>query len=207
MELKEETKKRIAELIDGDGQKLEGWATIEKATAMTDLILELKPKTVVEIGVFGGRSLIPQGMALRDLGFGHIFGIDPWKTIDAIEGNPGEENIKWWSDLDLHDIHKGCMKAIWKEELDNWITILRCTSIQALALIPKIDILHIDGNHTELASCRDVDYFLPNVRRGGYVWFDDIDWPSTKAAIQKLEAQCKRIKEVGNCALFQNLKE
>src|SRR5690348_13441140 len=103
--------------------KLEGWTTPERGIEMAELIVEMKPKVVVEIGVFGGRSLIAQALAIRDnerrgYGKGMIYGIDPWKVDYALEGE-NVENQKWWKEnVDLHGIHKGCMDAIWRLELD-----------------------------------------------------------------------------------------
>lgn len=191
---------QIASLIP----RLEGWATVEKAVAMADLIVSSKPKVIVEIGVFGGRSLIPQALALRELGSGHIYGIDPWRLAPVLEGNLNEADAKWWSrNVDLHEIHKGFMEALWREALDPWVTILRCTAEQALPLLPEIDILHIDGNHSELASCRDVEQFLPKVPAGGLIWFDDIDWETTRQAVLLLSTACERVQDVGTCALFR----
>jgi predicted O-methyltransferase YrrM len=70
----------------------------------------------------------------------------------------------------------------------------------------SIDILHIDGNHATEAVLKDVRLFLPKVKRGGYIWFDDADWPSTLPAQKLLLIQCFVIKErsEGNsCLLFQ----
>jgi predicted O-methyltransferase YrrM len=60
-----------------------------------------------------------------------------------------------------------------------------------------IDILHLDGNHSAEASTRDVENYLPRLRRGGYLWFDDVNWPSTFAAQALVDAAgCVALGEV-----------
>lgn len=181
----------------------EGWCSLEKAVAMAQLITEQKPHCVVEIGVFGGRSLIPQAMAIRANDRGMIYGIDPWKKSVAIEGENSKENDEWWLKLDLEGIAIGCMHHVWNNKLDSWATIIRAPSQNCRHLFPSIDILHIDGAHSELASVRDVLNYLPRVKPGGYVWFDDTDWETTKRAVALVESECSKVKMVGACALYR----
>ena len=45
---------------------LEGWCTEDKIVKLYDLIIEVKPYFLVEIGVFGGKSLLSQAFALKE---------------------------------------------------------------------------------------------------------------------------------------------
>jgi hypothetical protein len=195
----------LVELIMESNGTMEGWASPEKALAMAELIEEEIPNVVVELGVFGGRSLIPQAMALRTAGSGVIIGVDPWRLAPVLEGDPSEADKDWWTNnVNLHEIHKGFMEALWKYDLSRWAIIMRGTSEEVFFAIPKkIDILHIDGNHTEVASVRDVSLYLPRVAPGGFVWFDDTDWPTTEKAVGLLDEACERVKAVGSCVLFR----
>lgn len=181
----------------------EGWLTPERGIEMADLIIQVRPKVVVEIGVFGARSLVAQALALKENGFGKIYGIDPWKLEMAIEGE-NEANREWWTkNVNLHNIHNGAMGLIWAHGLDEHAIVIRAPSHFAsmlfsgddvMAVRQEIDIANIDGCHSEIASCRDVELYLPCVRRGGYIWMDDCDWPSTKRAQQLLERECATMK-------------
>lgn len=193
----------LLEISKAINEPMEGWCSIEKALAMAELILETKPMSVVEIGVFGGRSLIPQAMALRENGVGMVYGIDPWKKSVAIEGENSKENNEWWLKLDLEAIHVHCIDHIWRYNLDSWVTIIRAPSQNCRHLFPLIDILHIDGAHSEVSSVRDVLNYLPRVKSGGYIWFDDTDWETTKRAVDLVEAECSKVKMVGSCALYR----
>ena len=58
--------------------QLEGWCSEDKAGILIDLIVKYKPQVIVEVGVWGGKSLVPMANALRANGSGKIYGIDPW---------------------------------------------------------------------------------------------------------------------------------
>lgn len=183
----------------------EGWFDPERCCDMAELIISEQPEIVVEIGTFGGRSLIAQAMALRENGHGQIFGIDPWKKEAALEGDNGPENNDYWNKLDLHDIHRGCMECVWAHKLDKFAVVIRAKSEDCIKLFHGryIDILLIDGNHSEECSCRDVELYVPQVKYGGYVWFDDCDWTTTQKALKLMEDYCKCVRDSGTTRLYQ----
>jgi hypothetical protein len=171
------------------------------------LIVKTKPELVVEIGVFGGKSLVPQALTMKWMGRGKIVGIDPWSREEALVGDEGEGHARWWSGLDFEGIYRCCLRAIENHQVQGHCELLRMTSEQAaLRFLPSsIDILHIDGNHSEGASCRDVELWVPRLRGGGHLWFDDADWASTQRAVAVLNKKLSRIENVGNCFLYQNM--
>lgn len=184
---------------------LDGWTTVERCCIMADLIVAKKPLTVVELGVFGGRSLIAQALALEQARCGQIFGIDPWRKAAAVEGE-NEANVKWWSTIDIELVHRNCMNAIWANGLEGSAIIIRSESQSAYPLFnePKwIDILNIDANHSEIASCRDVDLYLCRCRKGAHIWFDDCDWASTHKAQEKVKEQCEVVIDEGHWKLYR----
>ncbi len=169
------------------------WAPIERLIDTATRIINLKPYVVVEIGVFAGRSLIPQALALKEVGKGRIYGIDPWKAEYAVEGEEGE-SAKWWGqDVDLEAMHQLTMKGIWKYQLDEQAVIIRSASQECCGLFQpaSIDMLFIDGNHSEVASSRDVRNYFPLVKTGGLIMFDDANWPSTQEAVRLILSSSK----------------
>jgi predicted O-methyltransferase YrrM len=184
---------------------LHGWCTLEKASAMAELVLAERPALCVEIGVFGGRSLIAQALALRANGTGLVYGIDPWETSSTIEGDHAPQDSTWWSNVDLPSICAHCMTAIgdfavWKQTR---IVAARADQVAGVFVDESIEILHIDGNHSELASVRDLDLYWPKVRPAGWIWFDDIDWPTTAKAVRLLNENAETIKDINNCRLYR----
>jgi predicted O-methyltransferase YrrM len=183
---------------------MEGWCTPERGCEMAEKILETKAKVCVDIGVFAGRSTVAMGMAARELVTSHVYGIDAWKIDSAVEGDNVEENKKWWAErANLQEMHWQTMFVLWAHRLDQWVTIIRNSSQYVHQLFPVIDVLNIDGCHTEVASCRDVELYLPRVRSEGYIFFDDSDWGSTQKALSMIEEQCELVNDTGHARTYR----
>ena len=94
-----------------DGPGLIGWCSTDKAKAMASLIVKYKPETIVEIGVFGGRSLIPMAMACRHNGTGRVYGIDPYDRDAAADSLPPKD-AEWWSGVEMERVRKSAEDAV-----------------------------------------------------------------------------------------------
>lgn len=191
IDLSPELKLQIQQEVD----PLEGWTSHERGWEVAELILNEVPLVCVELGVFGGRSLIPQAMALRVNGHGRVYGIDPWRVEPALEGE-NEANQAWWkNNVNLDEVHNKFMAVVWKLGLADWVTVIRDCSQKVANLFPTVHLLNIDGNHSEVASVRDVELWLPRVAKQGVITMDDTDWPSTQKAVELLKSQCEVIKD------------
>lgn len=193
---------------------IHGWCNFEKAERLVRTIVETNPNLCVEIGVFGGSSLLPQGMALAYNKHGVIYGIDPWATDAALEEMIDESNKKWWGELNLEDIRIHCQKHIDKLGLGNYCRLIKAKSEDVVHQFDdgSVDILHIDGNHSEALSYKDATLYLPKVKPGGYIFFDDIWWSegednqvTTRKAIVYLLETCERIDIVNDCLILKKL--
>ncbi len=161
-------------------------------------VLEHKPKVIVEIGCFGGRAMFCFALALRHLNEGGVYyGVDPWQNHIATDGDTDPINREWWSKVDLEDIHRKAMRVIWDHHLEQWAVVIRSASQHCYRLFNDIDLLSIDGSHVEHVACRDVELYLPRVKPGGYVFFDDSDWQSTQKALRMVEETCTLIHDDG----------
>lgn len=196
-------------------EKVDGWCGKEKAKKLMNLIYKTKPKVCVEIGVFGGSSVFPMAKTLSFLQNGKIYAIDPWSTEECLKGYKKDNpNYGWWEKVNLNKIFNSFEKLIDKHNLSNFCVIMRMNSEKAKDYFENesIDILHIDGNHTEECALYDVKTFFPKVKKGGYIWFDDANWESTQKAVEFLKDNCHfypkgSIKSSGQeCFLFQKRK-
>lgn len=192
----------VEEQIKGIVPRMNGWLSPDRAIQMYRLVQTLCPDLIVEIGVFAGRSLIPQAMALRDNGKGKIIGIDAWQTKAALEAETDQNNRDYWSKMDMRAIQQECIDSVWKYELDSKIVLVQAQSQNCHELIPPMDMLHIDGNHTELGSCRDVALYMPKLRENGYLFFNNSDWPQKQKALQMIDAECKLHSDNGNYRIY-----
>lgn len=169
-----------------------GWCPLDKANRMMNLIYETKPEVCVEVGIFGGSSYFPTLCALRFNQKGVGYAIDPWENLPCLEGQTGA-HLDWWRKVDLRSILSGFIDLLHNYKLDKYSALMRMTSKDALVFFKddSIDILHIDGNHSEDCALFDSQNWLPKVKVGGYIWFDDTDWDSTQKAIQYLLQYCE----------------
>jgi predicted O-methyltransferase YrrM len=180
--------------------QVHGWCSHHKASILMDIILAIKPKTIVEIGVWGGKSLLPMAYALKVFGKGVIYGIDPWDNQASLEGVMHESNIAYWRLVDHESVLNRLMDVIDQYDLNDNVKLIRSTSANA-PIVKDIDILHIDGNHSEVTSFLDVTKWVPLVRKGGWIVFDDMNWfengvTTTGRAVEYLNTHCHQIAEI-----------
>jgi len=181
--------------------KMGGWCTPEKASRIAGAVG--KSYIFVEIGVFAGRSLFAAALSMT--GVCVAIGIDPWKREDSVKGFD-DANKEWWGNLNHDQIYDECRRDMEKLELSSKCYLLRCNSAEAFPLIkflPPVDVLHIDGNHSETESCFDVVKYVPLVRDGGTIFFDDLGWATTKRAQGILCSMADPLEPVGDCGVFR----
>lgn len=185
--------------VDGSG----GWCSPVKAMALAAIVLELEPTTVVEIGVWTGSSLVPMLLALRHLDKGRAIAIDPWSPAISVQ-NEAPANRQWWGSVDhdaalaqlrgrliQHDVARYC--EIWRKASDD------CQPPTS------IDVLHIDGSHTDQAI-RDVERFGSVVRSGGVMVMDDIGWEGggvDRAIIRAQEIHFRALYQIDQWLVMQ----
>lgn len=153
--------------------RIPGWCPLEKALDLAATVVALRPKVVIEIGVFGGKSLLPMALACAALECGKVIGIDPWCPKASVEGYSGE-NALWWSKLDHEKIFRGFVTNVDRLGVTAHVEIQRVTS-NAAKLPQRIDLWHADAQHTTQTT-RDIRRFAPLVRCGGIAVLDDLDW-------------------------------
>ena len=94
--------------------KAQGWCTPEKAERLIQYVIEAPadPK-IVEIGVFGGSSLVALGLAAQKKGGNcKVYGIDPWSTDAALEDMNSTVNREWWGSIDMNAVFVGCQRLM-----------------------------------------------------------------------------------------------
>lgn len=189
-----------------------GWCSKEKASRMMALIIQTQPKVCVEIGVLGGSSAYPTLMALLyNKARGHqgvLHGIDPWSNAEAVRNyDSKDKNAKYWKNVPFAKIHAQFVANLKKHGLSDLCVVHKETAEKAASKFKgaSIDILHIDGNHSEKSSVSDVLTYLPKVREGGYVWLNDSNRPSRKAAFAILLEKCDLVyqDQQGSYALLK----
>jgi predicted O-methyltransferase YrrM len=162
---------------------MHGWCTVDKASYIAKIILDKQLKNGVELGVFGGRSLVSFGFAFAETG-GVITGIDPWKVNASLEGTNSEENDEWWAKLDYEFFLNYTQDKILEAELENTIRLMRMKSSEAIRFFDdnSLDFIHQDSNHSEEISCDEVNRWHSKLKSGGVWVADDTNWKTTQRA-------------------------
>ena len=137
-----------------------------------------------------------------------MIAIDPWDKIETLKYmDPVEESahMDWWGKVPFNTIYASYLNMINKHNLGKYCTTLRTTSEKAAPEVGAIDILYLDGNHSEVVSVKDVKLYLPKVRSGGYIWLNDSTWTNLQSSIELLQESCDVIRLIdnGNCILFK----
>ncbi|MFA9220244.1 MAG: class I SAM-dependent methyltransferase [Sediminibacterium sp.] len=168
--------------FDAIVKPMEGWCTPEKAQRLFNLVIESDSKISVELGVFGGRSLVPIGLGHKKKGSGFVIGIDAWNNKVCIEGTNDQANNDWWLSLDMKIIYASCQRHIELNELEGFCDTLRIRSTDVAILFPNesIDLLHQDSNHNAETIIAELKLWIPKVKIGGYWIADDTDWKEAK---------------------------
>ncbi len=146
--------------------------------------LQFDPKEkrlIVEIGIYEGASTVWWSDNFLEHPESKLITMDPFTGSEEHIASPGEYptlnrieqiarcNVAKSKQPGRVDIRKGCSWDLYpflKEELKD-----------------GIDILYVDGSHTQNSVMRDVSLFYPHVKSGGAIIFDDYGWETVKVAV------------------------
>lgn len=128
------------------------------------LVHAIRPSVCVEIGSARGLSACYIGLALKQLGQGKLYAIDPHMKTE-------------WNDHDSVDTYETMRKNLKTFGVETYIEIIRDYSEKAaLSWRLPIDMLFIDGDHSYKGVRRDWELFVPYVKKSGVVVFHDTLW-------------------------------
>jgi methyltransferase family protein len=90
--------------------------------------------------------------------------------------------------------------------LEKYCVLTKATS-EAATPVFEIEVLHIDGNHANETSLADVKKWVPLVKHGGWIIFDDINWYEdgifqTAEAVDWLNANCVQLAEFSDDSIW-----
>lgn len=128
-----------------------------------DLVAQLRPQLVVELGTDRGESYFAFCQsALENRTGTRCFAIDHWQG----DSHAGSYDETTFADVTAHN----------RLHYEGFSTLLRTTFDEALQRFgaESIDLLHIDGHHTEEAVRHDVEAWLLKLRSGGILLMHDV---------------------------------
>lgn len=129
-----------------------------------------------EIGVAHGR--LSKYMLVDCPIVRHLFLIDPWqhgyaKTNDSNDVSQAKMDQRY---------EKVCGLT---KRFPGRVTVKRMTSVEAAAVLPNLDFVFIDGNHSYEAVTQDLEVWVPKINSHGLIMGDDWSghWPSVVKAV------------------------
>jgi hypothetical protein len=146
-----------------------------------DLVAVMKPALLVELGVDRGESYFAfcQASAENQTGT-RCFGIDTWR---------GDQHAGGYDETTFAQVTEH-----YRAHYGSFSTLLRSNFDEALAQFEdeSIDLLHLDGLHTETAVRHDVDSWLPKLRPGGILLLHDVRVRSKDFGVWKIWAELQQ---------------
>ncbi len=189
----------------------DGWCWEEKAIKLAEVVWTLKPKLTVEVGVFGGKSFIPMAAVVAHLdqntGNHSAVGIDAWEATAALENNLGTAHEVFWKDQAMLDGVRARAVGRCNALASRSVKLVKDWSTNAIREFSdgQINLCHLDSNHSESTSFRDVVTWWAKLAPGGVFIFDDTAWESQQKAVNWLKERGEVIWEYnqnGNSTMF-----
>jgi Methyltransferase domain len=146
-----------------------------------DLVALLQPKLVVELGVDRGESYFAFCQAVAETKLAaRCFAVDTWRGDE----HAGGYDETTFSQVSAHN----------RAHYEAFSKLLRCSFDAALERFPtgNIDILHLDGLHTEDAVQHDLDSWMPKIRPGGILLLHDVNVRSRDFGVWKIWEELRR---------------
>ena len=141
----------------------------------------LRPNVLVELGTDRGESYFTfcQSVAENRTGT-RCFAVDTWR---------GDEHAGGYDETTFAEVSEHNA-----QHYAEFSTLLRCTFDDALDQFApaSIDLLHLDGLHTEAAVRHDVDSWLPKLRPGGILLMHDISVRAHDFGVWKVWDELRR---------------
>lgn len=69
-----------------------------------------------------------------------------------------------------------------------------------------ISLLWIDGCHEYDAVCKDIEYFVPHVLKGGWIIFDDAAGGAFPGCERAIAERMPAFKQITRCAVLRHLQ-
>lgn len=157
-----------------------------------DLIANIKPERIVELGTHYGTSLWSFSQAVKDQQIKtELNAVDTWKGEEHA-GFYGEEVFKTVTAI-KNKFYPGLKINLIRKNFDDAVSSFQDNSI---------DVLHIDGLHTYEAVKHDFENWLPKTKKNGIILLHDIKVKERDFGVYKFWEELK--EEYSTVEFFQS---
>ena len=176
----------IYEGIEPSGiQEVPGWNS--RRQVFSDLIREVRPTTIIEVGTWLGASAIHMALHCQKTNLQtKIWCVDTWL---------GSEEF-WYSDLTDRDlrmrngypqVYFDFLANVVQHGYQDVIVPVPATSLIAARVLASqgivADLIYIDGSHNYDDVIADIRAYRPLLRSGGVMFGDDYEWKDVRNAV------------------------
>jgi hypothetical protein len=186
-----------------DGLDLEGFeynpAPFNLPLSVLDMVKDLSPFNIIEVGSWKGASAIHMADQLRDYKIpGQILCIDTWLGAEEMWFKPDREQFGRYSGLNLKNGYPSFYFDFLRNVLfaghQDRITPFPTTSQIAASLLSKLDfkadMIYIDGSHTYEDVLADLRAYWKLLRGRGIIMGDDYcEWWGVKRAVEEFSVE------------------
>lgn len=170
---------------------LQGWGSYEPV--FEELIGEVKPKLIVEVGTWKGASAIHMAKLCRKHNIDtEIVCVDTWLgnwQHWSRESGPGSR-----TDLRLKNgfpqLYYQFLSNVISHDVSQIITPLPLTGVAGAKLFEHhniyADLIYIDGDHEYQSVSMDLQLWLTRLAPGGVLLGDDFEWPGVQRAAKEI---------------------
>lgn len=169
----------------------EGWGSTH--AYLTRAIDELRPKHVVEIGVWKGGSVITMTHRMRELGLDGVV-----IAVDTFLGSSEHWlEREWFDSLPICNGYPALFHTfvsnVFGLKLQDYVLPLPLDSTNAATVFAmrgiEVDVIHLDASHDYASVLADLNHWWPRLRPGGVLIGDDYytdgeTWPDVRAAFR-----------------------
>ena len=181
---------------------LTGWNG--NSRVFVNLITELKPNIIIEVGSWKGQSAINMGNTVKSLGLDtKIHCVDTW--LGAIEFWASHNHTKERNLLQRHGypqiyyqflsnvVHSNLQDTIlpFPNTSENGFRYFRDTNV-------KSELIYIDASHEEEDVYKDIKNYYTLLNEGGVIFGDDYtkNWPGVVTSVNKFADEIGKSVEV-----------
>ena len=174
-----------------------GWGG--QSTAFRELITQMKPRLIVEVGTWKGASALEMAAVTRDLGLGtKIVCIDTW--LGALEFWTDHNDPERYQSLQLRhgypSVYYQFLANVCHKGLQDRIIPFPQTASTAALWFRRFgitaDMIYVDASHEEEDVYQDLCNYWEVAADNGLLFGDDYSWDGVRLAVERFAREEKR---------------
>ncbi len=130
-----------------------------------------------ELGVSIGRFTMFMCATIQDL---QMISVDTW-CARPDNNTPGQQKYVGWT----HEANEERFRVLTKKFFPDRVEIIKGDTADSAVFVKdgSLDFVFVDADHSVAGCARDIDAWLPKIRKGGLIAGHDYDWATVREAV------------------------